>query len=84
MKVNKLFLRKLLVAFVAGAAGSLIPKITELGPLTALTWTHAIWVSLALGGVTAGVRAVLVLVPGLNLVPSDSQPVITKTAPPAA
>jgi hypothetical protein len=80
MTINTLFLRKLLVAFVAGFAASILQAIVNVGPVADLSTWKAVWVSALTGAVVAGFRAVLVLIPGLNLVPSDSQPALTKKA----
>lgn len=71
MTVNTLFLRKLLVAFVLGFAGVLLQKITNVGPTADFSTWHSIWSGFLSGAVFAGLRAVLVLLPGVNLVPSD-------------
>lgn len=84
MKVDQLFLRKLLVAFVVGAVGSILQKITTVGPLAAFSWTHAVWASALNGAVLAGVRAAFVLLPGVNLVPSDALSPLAKAKVPAA
>lgn len=72
MTINKLFLRKLLVAFVGGFAFALLQKLTNVGPAADYGSLHAIWAGLLSGAVFAGIRAVLVLLPGINLVPSDA------------
>jgi hypothetical protein len=77
MTVNPLFLRKLLVAFLVGAAPALLAFVSSVGTGDA-SFTRAALLTLASGAVGAGLRAALVLIPGVNLVPSDAQPVITK------
>lgn len=71
MTLNTLFLQKLLVAFVGGFAFALLQKLTNVGPAADYSSLHAIWAGLLSGAVFAGIRAVLVLLPGVNLVPSD-------------
>lgn len=71
MTINTLFLRKLLVAFVTGFAFALLQKLTNVGPAADYGSLHAIWAGLLSGAVFAGLRGVLVLLPGVNLVPSD-------------
>ncbi len=83
MTINTLFLKKLLVAFVVGFLGSAIQALVNVGPVADLNTIKALWVSLITGAVVAGFRAVLVLLPGVNLVPSDKQPVVQKVPPPA-
>lgn len=86
MTVNRLFLRKLGVAFLVGAAPPVLAFITTVGPTGGYHFTKAALFSLATGALSAGVRAAFQLLPGLNLVPSDAQPILTKTAeagPPA-
>lgn len=72
MTLNMLFLKKLLVAFVAGFAFALLQKLTNVGPAADYGSWHAIWAGLLSGAVFAGIRAALVLLPGVNLVPSDA------------
>lgn len=78
MTINILFLRKLLVAFIVGFAGSILEKIVDVGPVADLSAWKAVWVSAVTGAVVVGLRAVLVLLPGVNLVPSDSQSPVAK------
>ena len=78
MKIDTLFLRKLLVAFLVGFGGAVIPAVLNVGPLADLNTLKSVWVSILSGGLVAGLRAVLVLIPGLNLVPSDANPIIKK------
>jgi len=77
-----LFLKKLLVAFVIGFGGVFIPAILTLldkvSNGTPTSFDKSLWISLVSGAVAAGLRALLVLIPGLNLVPSDAQPVLVK------
>lgn len=81
MTVNKLFLRKLLVAFLVGAAPPVLAFVTTIGPTGGYHFTKAAVFAVATGALSAGVRAVFQLLPGLNLVPSDAQPVVTKKPP---
>lgn len=81
MTINRLFLRKLVVAFLVGAAPTLLAFISSVGPTGGYHFTKAALLTVASGAVAAGVRAAFQIVPGLNLVPSDAQPVITKTPP---
>lgn len=80
MKLDPLFVRKLVVAFLVGFGGVFIPAILTLldkaasGTPTSLD--KSLIISVISGGVAAGLRALLVLVPGLNLVPSDARPVL--------
>lgn len=78
MTIDTLFLRKLLVAFVVGFAGTLLQKVVALGPIGSYHIGQALLVSVLAGAVFAGLRAALVLIPGVNLVPSDANPVVTK------
>lgn len=78
MTINTLFLRKLLVAFVAGFAASILQAIVNVGPVADLDAWKAVWVSALSGAVVAGFRAILVFLPGVNLVPSDAEPTVTK------
>lgn len=71
MTLNTLFLKKLLVAFLVGFALVVVQKLTDAGAYAAFSSLHALWAGLLAGAVTAGFRAVLVLLPGVNLVPSD-------------
>jgi len=73
MKLDPLFLRKLLVAFVVGFAGSVLEAVVNVGPVADLSAWKAVWVSALSGAVVVGFRALLVLLPGVNLVPSDAQ-----------
>jgi hypothetical protein len=77
LTINALFLKKLLVAFVVGFAGSIVQAIVNVGPVADLNVWKAVWVSALTGAVVAGFRAILVLLP-INLVPSDKQPVLTR------
>jgi hypothetical protein len=72
LTLNTLFLRKLLVAFIGGFAFALLQKLTNVGPAADYGSLHAIWAGLLSGAVFAGIRAVLVLLPGVNIVPSDA------------
>lgn len=81
LTINILFLRKLLVAFIVGFAGSVLEMIVDVGPVADLSAWKAVWVSAVTGAVVVGFRAVLVLLPGVNLVPSDSQSPVAKTPP---
>ena len=78
MTINRLFLRKLLVAFLVGAAPPLLSFVSEVGPTGGFHFTKAALFTVASGALSAGVRAVFHLIPGVNLVPSDAQPVVTK------
>ena len=85
MTFNKLFLQKLLIAFIVGAAPTLLAFLASVG-VNGTTFTRAALLTVAAGAISAGVRAALVLIPGVTLVPSDAQPAITKAkakAPPA-
>lgn len=75
MTVNRLFLRKLLVAFVVGAAPPVIAYVSTIGPTSSISRSAVFTV--VSGALAAGVRAALVLIPGVTLVPSDAQPVLT-------
>lgn len=84
MTVNTLFLRKLLVAFIGGFAFALLQKLTNVGPAATYGTWHSIWSGLLSGAVFAGIRAALVLLPGVNLVPSDAGgPTGASETPPA-
>lgn len=78
MTINKLFLRKLLVAFLVGAAPPVIAFISTVGPTGGYHVTKAVLFAVASGAISAGVRAAFQLIPGITLVPSDAQPVVTK------
>lgn len=82
MTINVLFLRKLGVAFLVGFAASIAEKIISVGPVADLNAWKAVWVSAVSGAVVAGFRALLVLLPGVSLVPSDAQSPITVKKPP--
>lgn len=82
MKINTLFLRKLLVAFLVGFGGVFIPSILSaldgVAKGTPDSFSKALIISAVAGGVAAGLRAAFVLIPGLNLVPSDADPIVSK------
>jgi hypothetical protein len=87
MVINVLFVKKIGVAFLIGFAASIIQAIVNVGPVADLNTWKAVWVSALSGAVVAGFRALLVFLPGVNLVPSDAQSPITvkkPTAKPAA
>lgn len=77
MTINRLFLRKLLVAFLVGAAPPVIAFVSGLGATGGYQFTKAAVLTVISGALAAGVRAALVLLP-VNLVPSDAQPIVTK------
>ncbi len=80
--MNQLFLRKLLVAFVIGFLGVVLQKISNVGPQADLSTLNTLWHSVISGAFFAGLRAALVLIPGVNLVPSDAQsPLAPPTTP---
>lgn len=85
MTINTLFLRKLLVAFLVGFGGVLIPSLLSILDKIAsgapASFGLSLLIALVAGAFAAGLRAVLVLLPGVNLVPSDSQPVVEKAKP---
>jgi hypothetical protein len=69
--LNVLYLKKLLIAFALGFAYVIVQKLTNVGAYAAFSSVHALWTGLLSGAVTAGFRALLVLLP-VNLVPSDA------------
>lgn len=71
MTLNTLFLKKLLVAFVVGFAYVVAQKLSGVGPQADLSTWNTVWHSLLSGAVAAGLRGALVLLPGVNIVPSD-------------
>lgn len=77
MTLNTLFLKKLLIAFLIGFAGSIVQAIVNVGPVADLNTWKAVWVSAISGAVVAGFRALLVLLP-VNIVPSDKEPVVAR------
>lgn len=82
MTINRLFLQKLAVAFIVGAAPVLLAFVTGIGTHS-VSITEASLLTLASGAIGAGIRAALVFLP-VNLVPSDAEPVaVPKPAPPA-
>ena len=84
MTINILFLRKMLVAFLIGFAGSIVQAVVNIGPVADLNAWKAVWVSAISGAVIVGFRALLVLLP-VNLVPSDAEkPLVKKAAPKTA
>jgi Fe2+ transport system protein B len=75
--MNSLFARKLLVAFLVAFGAVFIPAVLDIldklhQGVDANFSTELVW-SVIAGGVGAGIRAILALLPGLNLVPSDAQ-----------
>ena len=76
--INTLFLKKLLIAFIVGALPTLIAFLSSVEVRGGAGFTRAALVTLASGAIAAGIRAVLVLLP-VNLVPSDAEPILTKT-----
>lgn len=78
------FLRKLLVAFVTGFVVTVGGDLLNIGPTAALGYGHAAWVGALIGAAMAGVRAALVLIPGVNLESTDQSPLTAKPAAVAA
>lgn len=72
MQINKLFWQKLVIAFIVGFASAFITAVSGLGDEPNFQWTTSVLISLVVGGLAAGARAVLALGP-VNLVPSDGQ-----------
>lgn len=73
--MNRLFWKKLLVAFVVAFFGSFIPFVSGVFQSPNYQFDKALWVAALFGAVGAGVRAVLALGP-VSLVPSDAQDTI--------
>ena len=81
MKFTTLFLQKLGIAFLVGALPTLLAFIADVG-VNSADFTRAALFTVAAGAIGAGLRAALVLIPGVTLTPSDAQPV-TVPKPPA-
>ena len=75
MKLDPLFLKKLGVAFLVGALPTLLAFIADVG-VNNNDLTRAALYTVAAGAIGAGLRAALVLIPGVTLVPSDADPVV--------
>ena len=75
MRLDTLFLRKLGVAFLVGALPTLLAFVASVG-VHGGSFSRAALLTVAAGAVGAGLRAAMVLIPGVNLIPSDSQPVL--------
>lgn len=71
-KNSKLLIQKLVIAFVVGFGGMLVTSLTGLANQPNFTFDKAAVISLIVGALSAGLRAVLALGP-INLVPSDTQ-----------
>jgi hypothetical protein len=69
---SKLLFQKLLVAFIVSFLGALVTSLEGLSKQPTFGWSKAIIVSILVGALGAGVRAVLALGP-INLVASDKQ-----------
>ena len=82
MKIDTLFLRKLLIAFLVGAAPVIVGYVTSAAEMGGANFTRAALLTVASGAIAAGLRTAMVLIPGLNLVPSDANPILTKTPAP--
>ena len=68
----KLFVRKMIVAFVTGFVGALITTGLAILNQPNVSFTSALIISLIAGALVAGARAVLAILPA-NLVPDDAQ-----------
>lgn len=80
--MNKLFLKKIFVAFLVGFGGYLLPIIANLGPAANAGAMKAVWASALSGAVMAGLRALLAFSP-INLVPSDAEQTLGGSTPAA-
>lgn len=72
MSNTELLIRKLAIAFISGFFGALITSLEGISHQATYSWSKAAVISLIVGALTAGIRAVLALGP-INLVPSDKQ-----------
>ena len=70
--MNKLLIKKLLLAFAVTFGTSLIVAVEGLTRQPDLKFTSALLVSLVTGALGAGLRAVIALLP-INVVPSDAE-----------
>jgi hypothetical protein len=77
VNLTSLFLKKLLVAFLVGAAPTLLAFVSSVGTSNA-SFTKAALLTLASGAIAAGLRAAFAIIPGITLVPSDADPVTKK------
>lgn len=69
---NKLLAQKLVVAFIVSFVGALLTSLEGLSKQPDFGWNRSIVISLIVGALGAGVRAVLALGP-VNLIPSDAK-----------
>jgi hypothetical protein len=69
---GKLLLQKLVIAFLVAFFGALVTSLEGFSKQPTFGWDKSIVVSLIVGALGAGVRAILALGP-INLVPSDAQ-----------
>lgn len=72
MQINKLFWQKLFIAFLVGFMGSFVTAVAGLADEPNFKWTSSVIISLVVGALTAGFRAVLAMSP-VNLTPTDAQ-----------
>jgi len=72
MKVDRLLIRKMIIAFLVAFFGALITTLTGLSSEPEFNFTTSIIISAIVGALSAGVRAVLALSP-INITPSDAQ-----------
>lgn len=74
--MNSLLVKKLLVAFIVGFGGVIVPGVLkvldDVQNGVATDFTHAFWLSMVAGAFAAGIRALLAISP-INLVPSDKE-----------
>lgn len=82
MRINRLFLRKIGVAFLVGFLPVLSQVATGLGPAGDVRGRHAVLVMVGAGALSAAVRAVFQAVPGLTLEPTDNEPILVRPTPP--
>jgi hypothetical protein len=76
-----LFWRKMLVAFLLGVLGTVSQWLSDVGPAAHLEFSwRLVAAMIATGGLLSALRAAMILVP-LDLVPSDSVPIVRRTQP---
>lgn len=78
--MNKLFWKKIVVAFVVSFFATFLPLLTGIGQAPDFHFDKALWTATLFAAIGAGVRAVLALGP-INLVPSDKQDTIIGPKP---
>lgn len=76
-RLNTLFWQKLAIAFIVAFLGSLVTTMSGWGYSPNFQFDRAAAISLLIGALGAGARAVLALSP-VNFVPSDRQHSLTR------